>query len=427
MCLSDFANACELKDVPSLIAQNVDYILNNIQYHIHHIDSYPNTTLVFRGILNFAGAGFLPLLEDTLDSILKMLEEKSSLYTESFFRILHSVTSVIASEAKKNSPAPCSAQDEYPLDNLPSTSDNSTARDSSSTVDPDVARNFFEEHLRKQQEPSVDDCAPAYEMESEKSSRDPAQRQRIDYIGKILERCQHYLDFRVPAVRILVLEIIAKGIQALVNDRAPETCLATSKEVAIWPLLHVLWDPLVSRLFDSERPVIVKTIGVFSVISTLCQSVLASRFSQTVWPSLSNRIVPFLKTLPVDRTISQFDWNFKEMSAITDCLATISQNITISRKTVLDICHTFLPLLSQSCPEPLQQRAIELFLALGVHNGEKVWSFVSPMAGTTAALGPVPTPLVGFVCPPPQWFFSTSRDNNQYHPACSRLARKLAA
>lgn len=94
---------CSYTSVPELIAKNTDYLIDTIIHHLRHLEEYPNTPQIMKGILIYADETILLVLEDTLDSIFNTLDEYSnSEYTLSFIYILHSILDVLYKRALAN-------------------------------------------------------------------------------------------------------------------------------------------------------------------------------------------------------------------------------------------------------------------------------------------------------------------------------------
>ena len=65
-----------------------------------YLDVYTNTPKVFLGLVRFTGIGFLPLLDDTIDSVLRSIDLYSSkILIFSFVRILHSIVCLLYNTA----------------------------------------------------------------------------------------------------------------------------------------------------------------------------------------------------------------------------------------------------------------------------------------------------------------------------------------
>ncbi|PRP78317.1 hypothetical protein PROFUN_13813 [Planoprotostelium fungivorum] len=95
-------------DTPSphqLMSDNSDYIVDNICKRMEHLDRYPRTPQILRGILEyFQYEQVAPLLADTLDSVFVRLDARSDPQTVvTFINILSGVVGIIrASHGKAN-------------------------------------------------------------------------------------------------------------------------------------------------------------------------------------------------------------------------------------------------------------------------------------------------------------------------------------
>jgi len=62
------SEACGCKDLPHLIDQNIDYIIDRACYQMKYLDLYPETPQIFRGLLIHTELStILPLISDSLD------------------------------------------------------------------------------------------------------------------------------------------------------------------------------------------------------------------------------------------------------------------------------------------------------------------------------------------------------------------------
>lgn len=67
---------------------------------------------------------------------------------------------------------------------------------------------------------------------------------------KVLEKCVHFLSSKSPWLRLLVLDTIDIGVQAI-----------SQSEDQLLPMIHRLWPPMVKRFTDDEQ---VNEMEVFS-------------------------------------------------------------------------------------------------------------------------------------------------------------------
>ena len=70
------------------------------------------------------------------------------------------------------------------------------------------------------------------------------------FVMQVLEKCVHFLSSKSPWLRLLVLDTIDIGVQAI-----------SQSEDQLLPMIHRLWPPMVKRFTDDEQ---VNGMEVFS-------------------------------------------------------------------------------------------------------------------------------------------------------------------
>ena len=59
---------------------------------------------------------------------------------------------------------------------------------------------------------------------------------------QVLEKCSHFLSSKSPLLRLVVLDTIEAGVQAI-----------SQSEDQLLPLIHRIWPPMIKRFTDDEQ------------------------------------------------------------------------------------------------------------------------------------------------------------------------------
>lgn len=120
----------------------------------------------------------------------------------------------------------------------------------------------------------------AEDVEDEECEAKKATRKEIEHIKNILQKVViHHLSSRHFEIRLLGLDIIEKGIWALVSD--PGNLL---------PTVHNVWEALKPRFIDEDPRVLTKALGVMRTLSIVSKEFLARKFSEDLWPYLKTKL-----------------------------------------------------------------------------------------------------------------------------------------
>ena len=59
---------------------------------------------------------------------------------------------------------------------------------------------------------------------------------------QVLEKCSHFLSSKSPLLRLVVLDTVEAGVQAI-----------SQSEDQLLPLIHRIWPPMIKRFTDDEQ------------------------------------------------------------------------------------------------------------------------------------------------------------------------------
>lgn len=278
--LNMITTACGYDSVPDLIIDNVDYLTNAVALKLNSFDVSPQGPQILLMMVQLAGPGLLPYLEDTVESIFAALEDYHGypLLVELLFKAL----SVMAQEGQKT-PALAAIH-------------NAIAPSTSILTEPyrpltiDALSEMIRDHVSDElaMDTSVEDESEAAPQQpwtsgAEQDSEDvdmevekpgPAAPKVYGLLLKILDLTQHYLPSGSPSLRLSLLTLIATTVPAIATH-----------EDSFLPLINTLWPEIVARLDDDETAV---RAAALDAIATLCENAkdfMRSRISD-LWPRI---------------------------------------------------------------------------------------------------------------------------------------------
>jgi len=419
----------QVPSVSALLTQYADYVIDMVSRNLKFLSLYPTTLNVLYGLLNYAGRAVIPLLDDVLACVFSSLADRASPYAKQLLKVLDLVVSVVRGQ---------------PTDlNLCSTATTTARIERANSAPPEIgqvgtktsvlrayfekklsekrsdveagpliegakestksssARDFFVNYHTKKQQTDVADFSSqpsdyetrAEDVEDEECEAKKATRKEIEHIKNILQKVViHHLSSRHFEIRLLGLDIIEKGIWALVSD--PGNLL---------PTVHNVWEALKPRFIDEDPRVLTKALGVMRTLSIVSKEFLARKFSEDLWPYLKNEIKKFnvetkegrkfvasvnlatqYTTPPGSINTLKYNTSFRTQCAILDCLITATQWVQFLDKDTHDVATTCYFYLSRQQPHELQQRAVDLYKKLMKNDGDYVWLFLVELANSTS-------------------------------------------
>eukprot|EP00727_Mastigamoeba_balamuthi_P000958 m51a1_g1086 hypothetical protein (919) ;mRNA; r:43294-46857 len=318
LTLTRVAVVCGYKTAQELVSANADYIIDTVNQKMLQFVEYPRAPFIFRAVLQYTGEAFLPLLEDTLDSVIRAMEANHSSFTEVFLRILNGIASVLFSSLPREQ-SPCDTGDGQQPESVAAIVESARSRNRRMEESQDLkgltpeqraehVRNFFLNRAKK---------AAAEEEEPEPLEKAPTVYSlKVTHMKKVLDQCVHYLGSASAKNRLLALDTVVKGIIVMKREGADKT--AADGQVLLWPLVHSLWDPLMRRTGDPEKAVCLKAVNVIATVCDECSAFIAGRVMESVMPKLFARVAQLLSG-----ETAKFTWEHKERVVLLRCLATV--------------------------------------------------------------------------------------------------------
>jgi hypothetical protein len=333
----------------------------------------------------------LPLLRDTLQEICNSLDSRSAhdlSLTITFLHLLKRIVIILRDhlffEEKK--------EDRRRRDTVQPLCHKSNPFNKEEELKKKVDRPFHE--LLEEDERKGKDAEEAVmdeELEAEKLKETDHEKRRRhvqEMAEMILTRCQHYLSYRNREVKITVQDTIHAGLQVL-SIGSDEARLGNGNGGGggggskLYPMVHVIWQPLVSRLGDSDSVVVIKTLETITSIGNLAKSFISTKFADDAWPFLrvllgtnnaNERAVVRVQEEGEEAEVGsprsssaknkyQFSASFKTQRAALGCLVQLCEYVAKAVGVEVLIRHC-APFLSDLKLTQLQRLATQLFKVL---------------------------------------------------------------
>lgn len=250
----------------------------------------------------------------------------------------------------------------------------------------------------------------------------PNNKDKREYkaLDNILSKLQHYISHKDVATKLLVLEILKTGLEAMAPNVGK-----------FLPLVHTLWDPLRYRFFDQDERVSVRALDVMKVMAKFAREFISKKVSDDLWPVLKEKITRYeaepvfnsgtksrqvttkyiragqYNNYQTQYTLSSASQNardlafktstaFKNQYSILSCLTVVSENVDINDATIRDIARKCTFYLEQKQPKELRAEAVNLYYVLIKRDPDFVWLLLQGLVGLSP--DDVETPE-GFVPP----------------------------
>lgn len=196
------------------------------------------------------------------------------------------------------------------------------------------------------------------------------------FLDQILARIQHFLARDPREQRLLAMDTVEKGIEAM----------ALFDEVTgrseLLPLIHTMWSPLKPRLSDRDDVVVMKALELVRTMSRWGREFVAGRFVSDVWPVLAAILAGDSQSssgldessellIPVEET--KFSIRFQLRRTALACLSDVCRHSQLPNETFLQIAILGRPYLSDRQAKDLQQAALSLYQVLLSLDPDAVW------------------------------------------------------
>eukprot|EP00026_Physarum_polycephalum_P001026 Phypoly_transcript_01027.p1 GENE.Phypoly_transcript_01027~~Phypoly_transcript_01027.p1 ORF type:complete len:1229 (-),score=281.34 Phypoly_transcript_01027:30-3716(-) len=412
-------------NISELLETNVDFIVDAISYRMKYLNLYPNTPKVFLGLVKYTGAAFLPLLDDTVDLMLQSIDRFTSpLPVYVIMRILHSIVGVLynvaveeraererkaketrTNEEGKEGEAGEGGERKVKEEEIKgieavrryftehhkkketgkkeAAQERTTERSSSGNVTIEDFNEEEEEGEGKEQGKEEEEEDEPKSEESEKREdkiKTKITRRQREFVKQILEKSRNFVGYSIRELKMLILDIFAKGLTALSASGELYQDSEDLEAVAVLPVVHTLWPHLVVRITDKDNFVVIKVLDVVSEISLFAGDFLRTKFLHELWPSLQKTILREKQVLPAhaqpsahSHTHDRFSAGFRVQARMLEVTSQLCGSLSVPREPLLDIARTFVHFLSVRQPPELQKLGLQLYETLAKSSKDTSW------------------------------------------------------
>lgn len=374
--LVKICQSCGYMSVDELIARNADYLVNSISLDFKYVFMNCQAPCVLRVMIQYSNSGILSIIEDTLMDIFSVID----LYPEELLYLLMKVLNVLVLMIKKWFPAPVKEvvikdpKNKEPISICQEVQNSKFNKDEeTNTTTEEIRQYFLNYHKRKQQatgyvdekeleETEVKEQEENMEEEHFEADKKPEVPRHVKYVTLVLEKCVHFLSSKSPWLRLLVLDTIGIGVQAI-----------SQSDDQLLPMIHRLWPPMVKRFTDDERVVTIKAVSVLCTMAKATGSFMYRRVIKDTIPSmtafLDKQASVSLKAGPV---YSQSQ-SFKQQLAVLKGLGRLCKQLEIGEATLCSVVWVCTQYLSSRQPKLLQQAAVDAFRDFSSVDPDLIW------------------------------------------------------
>ncbi|XP_060078386.1 TELO2-interacting protein 1 homolog [Ylistrum balloti] len=378
LSLCTTCTACNYSSIADLIQKNADYLVNSISLRLRHFYDNQRSPLVLKVMLQYSNCDLLPLIDDTIQEILDVLDDHHLDQAVLFMGVLHELTKAMVRwfppvklqdiqkevTAKRNVKEGCNVSEEGPLllsilhycDQKRVASGDITEEDISDTEDIGETDTTEEIHKGNNSDPNM-----------------------IKFLKEVMMRCKHFLSSHNARLQLLVLDTIGQACQALADH---------SNELL--PLLHGIWVPFSARFVDKEKLVIKKALEVLSVITNMSGDFLKQRVMKDVLPVVTK----FLdKQAQISSHAGQaylYTVNCRLQKQALQVLGSLTVQLDLSGSSLENIIGVCVSYLSARQPKPLQQVSMEICKQMAAVGGDGLWLRLSDLYRETEHTPPHP-------------------------------------
>ena len=369
------ALSCQYKNVSELITANADYLVSTISIYLRQLNLFPRCPSVLRAMITHCDVTIFPLIRDTIDEIICTIdiERQNKLFLEAFLPVIKSIVKAINEWFAKKIDFIVKNSKDIQFTDVPEGSAQNITNYLANFYKDFKLASLDESEVKKAEESSSNnvDIEPPIgdaSLSDNYTSADETKKvtAHIKVVEQIVQRCSHLLTNKDPRVRLLVIDIVAEGIE----------CLRAEKNVFL-PLVHKLWNPLTSRCRDPELQIVAKAFGVISFMGEHCGSFIRRRFTKDVLPNITAFLKQNSELHINSSTILSHTTLFKLQVAVLRGLGPLLLGAAPNYKDIYTICCACQSYLSSSQPVELQNAALALFEALIKIDPDSTWLFLS--------------------------------------------------
>ncbi|CAL8324810.1 unnamed protein product [Merluccius merluccius] len=369
-CVRGVAGACGYTSPQQLIADNSDYLLNDVSLNLQRLQWNPQAPRVLSVILAHSDPSLLPLVADIVHDVLLALDVSYDHTAALFCSVLHSLMTALVRwfpPSLDDPGRPPSGQDE-----------SSGAADLEDMTALDV-RQFLLDYSRQkelaegigaEEEQEDEPVAPPSAEEEEEERLDVKKElpAHIIITKEVMKRCTHLLSDPSLSIRLKVLDIVALCV-----------CVLREEEDTLLPMVHGCWPALLRRLTDDDPLAVLRGFQVLCSLGEACGDFLRSRVSKEVLPRLSSSLARQAPVSARAGPVYTHTLAYKLQLAVLQGLGTLCLRLRLGEADLDAVCDACLPYLNCRQPISLQEACLSVFHHLIQADPDAFWLTLSQL------------------------------------------------
>lgn len=378
--------------VQNLLLDNVDYVINVVSQRLNPSRLSPTAPLVLIAMIRMTRSEIVPMVHDIVDEIFDALDDFHGyeVLASGLLAVLVTLVDVMADDVAVQDPSPARLEKLQELDRL--------GRPPNPEVDFARFKAWWEERkVRREEEVTrILERAPEHAWGKDTTAKEgdepdaeapnphddaepPATRSE-EITKQILDKSLNFLSHRSPFLRAKILSLISRAIPVLA---------AGNREGDLLPLIDRSWGIILLRL-DDPLPYVVTEAA--EVIVNLCRHVgdfMSRKILQQAWPKLQ-KILKAQKSLDEKSalarrgavgTSTQWSVSHRLHLAIVEIATFVASQVPVDEGVLWDMMVVFRPFIDQRAHEEIQEKAMVLYEALAVRDGDALWVVLNASLG----------------------------------------------
>ncbi|XP_061913778.1 TELO2-interacting protein 1 homolog isoform X2 [Entelurus aequoreus] len=369
------SEACGYSSLKDMIAENSDYLLNDISLNLQRLGQHPQAPGVLTVMLRHSDCSLLPLVADLLHDVLMALDLNYQHMAATFCSVLYSLMTSLA----KWFPSSCNRTKK-------------SCRSQQNSADQEVfdVRLFLLDYRKQKDlaeglgmgqddldEEDYDGGGP--EEKPDLPLSPPPAEEEDDYDGggaeekadlplhlsmskEVMERCIHLLSDSSLQLRLKVLDVLQLCISVLAK-----------REDDLLPLAHRCWPPLLQRLTADDPPVVLQAFRVLCTLAASCGDFLRSRVSKELVPKLSSWLTQQAGISAQATPVYCQSLAYKMQLLLLEGLGPLCQSLDLAEADLHAVSEACLPYLSCRQPVRLQQACLRCFQKMIQVDPDTLW------------------------------------------------------
>ncbi|BEJ16089.1 hypothetical protein CspHIS471_0506940 [Cutaneotrichosporon sp. HIS471] len=372
----------------NLVLDNVDYVVNVVSQRLTYHRLSPHAPLVLIAMIRLVGAPIVPLVHDVVDEIFDALDDFHgyAALASALLAVLTTLIDVMAADTATSGPteerAAARAEARRFLDPPNPQRDFGNfgkwykARDEMArTEQEDIIERVTRGPLGKYAEGSKEEEEEKIDEDQPDGPPPPTRSQEV--AAQILAKAGYYLSHASPFLRARVLGLIARAIPVLAQ---------AGREGDLLPVIDGAWPAIMARL-DDGVPYVVSEAA--AVVASLCEYVgeyVSRRVADDAWPRMS-RILRTTKMIEAKTSLKgAYTVAHRLYIALMATAKFVAAEVPVKEGLLWDMMLAFRPFLDRRGESEIQDRAVELYSALGARDGDALWVVLGATQGSVGGM-----------------------------------------